>query len=238
MEVNLNAQTPQLSCVVDQLRLGQMEPFGPNGESSAINKQLIAGEIYITKLGLKGDQQADKRFHGGLSKAVHHFPAEHYSSLKALLPDITAAVGGFGENISTLGMTEKDVCLGDVFRLGTTVLQLSQGRQPCWKLNVRFDYPDMANLIQQQGWTGWYYSVVEEGHVVAGDRLVLLERPYPQASLAELQHYLYCDPLNRTALEQLLLLPVLPERWRQTFMRRLETGNKESDVARICTPLS
>lgn len=225
-----------LRAIVSQLRIGPAVAFGPNGEPSAIDKQPLEGDIAITRLGLAGDQQGDTRIHGGPLKAIHHFPKEHYASLRQQLADFNGEIGGFGENISTCGIIERDICLGDIFSFGTAKLAVSQGRQPCWKLNIRFAQPQMARLVQQTGCTGWYYQVLEPGVASAGDSLVLLERPYPEANLAKIQHSLHCNTLDFAQLEQLLAIPVLPNSWRKVFSRRLETRQQESDEKRTQTP--
>jgi MOSC domain-containing protein YiiM len=229
-------KAPRLATEIDQVFVGQIDAFGPRGEPSAIRKSPVAGAVQVTTLGLAGDEQADQRVHGGAEKAIHHFPAEHYDALQRLCPELRLQVGQVGENLSSQGLTEKDLCLGDVFSLGDSVVQVSQGRQPCWKLNVRFQRPDMARIIQQHGVTGWYYRVIREGEVYSGAALQLIERPYPAAGLDAIQHVLHRDPMNLEAIRQLLDIPVLPASWRKTFEKRLATGLKESDTRRLSTP--
>jgi MOSC domain-containing protein YiiM len=221
---------------IDALLRGHAVPFGPNGECSAIDKQIVNAPILLTRLGLEGDEQGDPTVHGGPDKALHHFPAEHYAVLAREVPAMPVAPGGFGENLSTTGLTEADVCLGDIFRIGEARVQLSQGRQPCWKLNVRFGHRAMARLIQQQGRTGWYYRVLEEGRVGPGDCLTLVEREWPQASLARILHVLYRDPLNTEEMRRLVDLPVMPSRWRDLLHRRLASGKVENMQPRLDTP--
>ena len=126
---------------IRQLLIGDLQPFGPHGEPSGIDKQPVSGALTAGPTGLAGDRQADLRHHGGPDKAIHHYPAEHYLAWQATgLPLDPARLqpGGFGENISTTGLTEQTVCIGDVFRAGSIVLQVAQARQPCWKLGIRF----------------------------------------------------------------------------------------------------
>src|SRR5690606_16433169 len=116
---------------------------------SAIDKRPLEGAVRIDELGVAGDEQGDTRVHGGVDKAVHHYPFEHYATWRAELGELPALAspGAFGENISTRGLDEATVCLGDRFALGTAVLEVSQGRQPCWKLNDRFGVKDMARRV-------------------------------------------------------------------------------------------
>lgn len=179
----------------------------------------------MTLTGLEGDQQGDTRHHGGPEKAVHHYPREHYGAWRE--DGITAEAPGFGENISTLGMTEADICIGDVYQLGTSVLQISQGRQPCWRLNARFDRPDMAYLVQKTARTGWYYRVLVEGEITAGDPLHLTERPKPQWPLSRVIDLLYTRTLDMDALHELAELPQLATSWRDIATRRIATRTVE-----------
>ncbi|WP_217632008.1 MOSC domain-containing protein [Thiohalomonas denitrificans] len=220
------------------LRRGRAEPFGPGSEPSAIRKQPFAARIRVTRLGLVGDEQADRRHHGGPDKALHHYPAEHYASWRAKLPELTPRmeVGGFGENLSTLGLHEENVCVGDIFRLGSATIQASQARQPCWKLNIRFGLPDMARRVQDSGRTGWYYRVLEEGETGPDDTLECIERPHPDWTLGRVLHTLYHDCLNGEALSALAGLEALAPGWRTLAAKRLSSGVVEEWSRRLNTP--
>jgi MOSC domain-containing protein YiiM len=214
----LRAFTPLLS-----LRVGRVAPLGVEGLPSAIDKQPVASALAVNWLGLAGDQQADRTHHGGVDKALHHYPAEHYPVWRVSLPDRAAAfeIGAFGENIATLGMTEDSVCLGDIYRLGGAVLQVSQGRSPCRKLNLRFGVPDMVARVRDSGHTGWYYRVLEEGLAGPGDSLALLERPHPPWTVARLFAELFRHGAAEDSLEELLELTALATNWRQRAEQRL-----------------
>ena len=164
--------SPALSVTIAEVLVGRAEPFGPSSFSSAIRKRPVTESINLASVGFAGDEQADRRYHGGPDKAVHHYPFEHYAMWCRERPVLALQlrVGAFGENLSTRGMSEENVCVGDIFRAGSALLQVSQARQPCWKLNVRFGLNDMARLVQASGRTGWYYRVLEEGRVGRGDR--------------------------------------------------------------------
>lgn len=217
-------------------RIGQARPLGPNGRLSAIDKHAVHGPLWLDALGLRGDEQADRRVHGGVDKALHYFPAEHYRSLAAEDPGLRLAVGDFGENLSGLGLLEQDVCLGDVFALGPCRVQLSQGRQPCWKLNVRFGQPGMARWVEQSGCTGWYFRVLMPGWLQGGETLRLLERPQPQANLAQVMLALRGEPLPHETLAQLAALPELPVRWQQRLQARLAGVAPQDARVRWQTP--
>lgn len=190
---------------------------------SGIDKRPVAGPIRVTRLGLAGDEQADRRHHGGPDKALHHYPAEHYERWRGELPGKAAlfVIGGFGENLSTRGLTEATVCLGDVWRLGGALLQVSQGRQPCRRLNLRFDLPDMVERVRQSGRTGWYCRVLEEGIAAPGDHLVLQDRILPDWSVARLTDTVLGSGRDRAALALLASMPHLSVSWRERAARRL-----------------
>lgn len=206
------------------LRTGAIAAFGPQGEPSAIVKLPVPGRLAVGPHGLAGDHQADRVHHGGADKALHHYPFDHYDAWLMELPERAALLhspGAFGENLSTLGMTEANVCLGDVYRLGNALLQVSQGRQPCWKLNRRFGIDDMVARIVASGRTGWYYRVLETGEIGAGDRFELISRDWPDWPLARLWQVLFGQPVEADALGELARLDVLASSWRERAARRL-----------------
>lgn len=220
---------------VQTLLVGSVKAFGPKGTGSGIDKQPVKGPVRLGREGLAGDAQGDRRHHGGVDKAVHHYARDHYAvwcdELGAL--DVLARSGAFGENLSTLGLTEADVAIGDVFRLGTALVEVSQGRQPCWKLNVRFGVPDMAQRVQSSGRTGWYYRVLEEGVVAPGDMLQRVERRMADWPLARLWNVLYVDTLDTDELAAMAALPGLPESWRRLAARRIERHRVEDWSPRL-----
>lgn len=211
------------------LLTGRARPLAGSDARSGIMKTPVERPLRLGPEGFESDEQADRRVHGGVEKAVHHYPLDHYPLWCEELGDLPAlaAPGGFGENISALGPTENTVAVGDVFRLGTALLQVSQGRQPCWKLNHRFEVRDMARRVQQTGRTGWYYRVLEDGLVKTGDRLELVDRVAPDWTLHRLWHALYVDRLNLDELKGIAALDVLAEGWRKYAVRRLESGRVE-----------
>jgi MOSC domain-containing protein YiiM len=156
---------------------GRAVPFRGE-ELSAIAKHAVDGPVAVGPLGLAGDMQADLSVHGGVDKAVHHYPHDHYAIWREELDhhDLLRAPGAFGENISTSGLTEEDVCIGDRFRLGTALVEVSQGRQPCWKIDHKFQRKGVTARVIETGRCGWYYRVIEAGEVKAGDALERAEQ--------------------------------------------------------------
>lgn len=224
--------------VLRELRLGAIRPLGPKGVPSGIDKHPVADPVLAGPLGLAGDAQADTRHHGGPDKAVHAYPAAHLALWAADLPETAALFrpGGFGENLVVDGATEADICLGDRWQLGGALLEVSQARQPCWKLNLRFGRTDMVQRVQDSGRSGWYFRVLEPGTMAAGDVARLRSRPHPGWSLTRVSHLLYHDRMNRAALGELAALPGLPETWRRLAENRLRSGRVEDWSLRTTAP--
>lgn len=228
---------PRVLARVEAVLTGRAVDYTRPGSRSAIAKRPRQGPVLAGPEGLDGDEQGDRRVHGGPDKAIHHYPHDHYAAWRAELGPhpLLEAPGAFGENISTRGVTEADLCLGDRLRLGAAVVEVSQGRQPCWKLSDRFGIADLARRVQDSGRTGWYYRVLEPGPVQAGDVLELLERPWPDWPLTRLAGLLYRRTLDRAELEAALALPLVPS-WRKVFECRLEQGRTENWDVRLHGP--
>ncbi|EMN7342099.1 MOSC domain-containing protein [Vibrio parahaemolyticus] len=222
--------------VVKAVLAGKTVPYA-HGAQSAINKQVLPDRQHATELGFTSDEQGDPRFHGGIQKALHIYPSEHYPIWQQELGERTIfqSAGGFGENISSEGVTESTICLKDKIRIGSTLLEVSQGRMPCWKLNVRFDQHDMARRLQDTLRTGWYFRVLEEGDIGAGDEIILCERPYPEWPLARIMGAVFTGCLDREELTKLSELPLV-ESWGKLVERRLETGEVEDWEMRLVGP--
>ena len=183
--------------------VGLPKPFH-GAELSAIDKQPIDGIAQIRAFGLEGDMVADTKHHGGPDMAVHHYAREHYPGWNEWLDgnDLLAQPAAFGENIHAEGLTEQDVLIGDRFRLGTALLEVSQPRQPCWKIEHRFGAKGMVKRIIRQHNCGWYYRVLEEGSAQAGDRLERVEVGHSDWSVARLFAKLY-DPAHKASRDEM-----------------------------------
>ena len=223
---------------IAELRIGKVRPLGPNAVPSGIDKVAVAGPLIAWAEGLEGDEQGDTRHHGGADKALHAYPVVHYPAWANDLPEHAAQFGpgAFGENLVIEGATEDDSCLFDRYRLGGAIVEVSQTRQPCWRLNLRFDLCDMAARVQQTGRTGWYFRVVSEGLITAGDRAELIARPCPNWPLTRVWRLLYRDISDHDALTAFAALPGLPENWRRMVDRRLARGTVEDWRPRLETP--
>jgi MOSC domain-containing protein YiiM len=220
---------------LDGLLTGTTRPLGPRAAPSGIDKRAVSGRLWLGRHGFTGDEQGDRVHHGGPEKAVHHYAFDHYAYWREAIGelDVLAWPGAFGENFSTSGMIEADVAIGDIFRAGDALIQVSQGRQPCWKLNFRFGVPAMARHVQDSGRTGWYYRVLEEGFVAAGDALTLVDRITPEWTVERLWRILYVDTLDMAELAAMAALAHLPDNWRRHATRRLATASVEDWSRRL-----
>jgi MOSC domain-containing protein YiiM len=224
---------------IKQMYAGAVAPLGPKGVPSGIRKSAVPPPWIVTQYGLVGDAQGDLVHHGGPEKAIHHYPVEHYAAWMredSSLTDALACPPVFGENIAIGGMTEQSVHLGDVYRLGSALLQVCQGRQPCWKLNVRLGRKVIAYKMQSSGRTGWYYRVLQAGEAVPGDGLKLVDRPNPALPLSKLIALVFSRAIDVDELARVLDVPELSSSWQSLLRRRLETMKVEEWSGRLGEP--
>ncbi len=207
------------------VQTGTITPFRAPDEPSAIAKFPKSGLVAIGMLGLAGDEQADPVHHGGPDKAIHHYPFDHYPFWHGKIGDhpLLGAPGGFGENISALGMIETEVCIGDRFRLGSALVELSHGRKPCWKISHRFGLPKLTAQVVKTGRAGWYYRVLEPGAVQAGDRIELIERSLPEWTVERTFDLIVrgAGKQDPAALRRLAGMEVLAAAWRESAAKAL-----------------
>lgn len=207
---------------IEALLAGTPVPFR-DGDYSAIAKKPVAGPVRIGWLGLKGDAVADNIHHGGWEKAIHLYPQDHYGWWRDRNPGhpLLDAPGAFGENIASHGMTEAEICLGDRFSLGSAVVEVSHGRQPCWKLDHRFGQKDVMATIVKTGRCGIYFRVIAQGEAEAGTRMELLDRSLPDWPIARVFGLLIGGGHKREpdAVRALAQMPVLAEAWRERAVK-------------------
>lgn len=209
--------TPIMTFIIESVLTGSIQSFA-NGQSSAIGKTAVAGPRAVTWQGIDGDAQADLSVHGGPDKAIHHYPFDHYDFWQTSLGDahLLETPGAFGENISTTGLAEDRACIGDRYTMGTALVEIAQGRQPCWKQAHRLNSKDVVSMMVETQRCGWYYRVIEEGIVAAGDRLTLANRPYPEWTVKRVVALLIAGEARHEpgAVRALAALTVLAENWR------------------------
>ncbi|WP_376837307.1 MOSC domain-containing protein [Bhargavaea ullalensis] len=202
---------------------------------SAIFKTEKELPLTLTKTGLSGDQVADTKNHGGPEKALFCYPLRHYDHWKEDLELDSIGAGAMGENLSVTDMDETTVCIGDTYRLGNALIQVSQPRRPCWKPARRFRVLDFSLRIQNTGLTGWYFRVLEEGSIQSGLHLELIERPYPRWTIAECNDVMYRDKEDRERTAALASCDLLAANWKHTLVKRLQ-GHESSVEKRVYGP--
>lgn len=196
--------------VIDTMFTGRVAQLAGDSRSSAIVKTAVSGPLWLGSEGLAGDEQADRNVHGGTEKALHHYPVEHYARLAQAFPEARHLLpGGLGENLSTRGLDEALVCIGDTWRLGGALIQVSQPRSPCWKIDQRAGVEGLAAFIAEHGLTGWYYRVLRAGEVGAGDTLERVDRPPGAVSLAHYWRTVQAHPPVPPALQRMADAPGL-----------------------------
>lgn len=203
---------------------GTVRPMPGDGRPTGIFKLQIDGPVEIGLEGLLKDAQADRRVHGGLEKAVHHFPLENHRRLASQFDEQAAGfvAGGMGENISTEGMTEENVCIGDIYSVGSVRLQVSQPRAPCWKIDAKFDHEGITRFVALQGIAGWYYRVLQAGSAQAGDVLTLIERNADPFTLRDWWNLSRTPRVSLDVLQRLADTPGLNPAYREKVLQRID----------------
>jgi len=200
--------------------------------TTAFYKEPVRGPVYAGELGLDGDGQGDMSVHGGPDKAINIYPQDHHAYWLSNL-GIEMPHGAFGENFTTQGMTEEDVCIGDIFRAGPVLLQITQPREPCWKLARRWRVKDLALRVQMTGKTGWYFRVLEEGIIEAPVELEFVKRLYPHWTITEANQIMHHRKENWKAAQELSECPELAQTWQTGLSLRAATKSVASSEARL-----
>jgi MOSC domain-containing protein YiiM len=191
---------------------------------TGIFKEAVAGRVVLRRLNLDGDGQADLTVHGGEYKAVYCYPAEHYEYWKKELPGRELPMGMFGENFTTEGLLEKDVHLGDQFRVGSAEVVVTQPRLPCYKLGVRFGADDMVKRFLASGRTGFYLAVTRQGEVGAGDEMAAISRDANAVPVTEITRLYVAKrfgPDDLDSLRRIMKIESVPEDWKGYLEERM-----------------
>lgn len=189
--------------------------------STGIFKESVTDRVMVRSLNLDGDGQADLTVHGGLEKAVYVYPFEHYDYWRTELPDTDLTMGNFGENFTTTGLKEEDLNIGDRFQIGGVELMVTQPRMPCYKLGIRFGRADMVKRFLASRRTGFYFRVLQEGEVVAGDTLALVSRDENNITVADITQLYTREKNDPELLQRATQLEALPESWRDYFQEQV-----------------
>ncbi|HXR01072.1 MAG TPA: MOSC domain-containing protein [Pseudomonas sp.] len=211
---------------VDGVYIGKAKNLG-QGLISDIDKHRLDRRLWLWPQGLGNDEHGDPRFHTGPERALHHYPAEHYAYWRKHYPHIDWCAPSFGENLSSHGLTEEQVCLGDMFRWGGALLQISQPRSACYRLSHTWGIQALPQHAQDTGRCGWFYRVLKPGFVSPEDSFELIQRSYPGLTVAWALRSFYHEPLEHAGLKKLVDCPALSSRWRDIALKRLRTGRVE-----------
>lgn len=199
---------------------------------TGIFKVPVEGRVRVGALNLAGDQQADLTVHGGPNKAVYAYPAEHYGYWRKELPGVDFPWGSFGENLTTEGLLEKELNIGDRLCVGSVELIVTEPRLPCYKLGVKFDRDDMVRRFLKSRRTGFYCAVLREGELGAGDTIHLLGCDDNHVSVADITRLYAFDKQDLAGMRRAADLPPLPESWRGYFRERVNKLTAEKAASR------
>jgi MOSC domain-containing protein YiiM len=199
--------------------------------TTSIFKTPVRERIWLRKLDFDGDQQADLTVHGGPDRAVYGYPLEHYDYWHRELPDVELPPGAFGENLTTEGLLESEVRIGDLFRLGSAQIIVTQPRLPCYKLQAKFRRADIVKRFAESHRTGFYFRVAQEGNVAAGDTIELVQRQPGNLTMSDIVTLYLSSARDVPMLRRAVELEALPTAWRDYFRRQLEQLRGEHAAA-------
>ncbi|MDA2189311.1 MOSC domain-containing protein [Bacillus cereus] len=203
--------------------------YGGKVIHTGINKKQVKEPVYLSFVKFNGDGQADLVHHGGVDKAVCVYTGDHYPYWKKELNQ-DFVYGAFGENITVCGMREEDVCIGDTFELGQAIVQVTQPRQPCFKLAKKYNIPKLPLYFQETGYTGFYFRVLKEGWVSSVDTLKKLQSDPKGVSVAFANRIMHKEKQNIEGVKRILEVNALSNSWRKSFEKRIsgeEINTKE-----------
>jgi MOSC domain-containing protein YiiM len=188
---------------------------------TGIFKEPVEGTVKVRSLNLDGDRQADLTVHGGRDKAVYAYAVEHYDFWRKELPDMSLPFGMFGENLTTEGLFEKEVNIGDRLRIGTVLFEVTQPRMPCYKLGIKFGRDDILKKFLKSERSGIYFAVLEEGEIKAGDEIEFVSRDEHQITVTDIERLYTSEKNNLDLMKRAIQVDALPESWRDYFLEQL-----------------
>ncbi|MEO0588408.1 MAG: MOSC domain-containing protein [Planctomycetota bacterium] len=209
---------------IETVCVGALRDVEHRGKTVAtgIYKSAVEGPVRVMGWNLEGDEQADRSVHGGEHKAVYGFPAEHYPAWREAFPEVDMPWGVFGENLTTRGLTEETVRVGDRYRVGSAELVATQPRQPCFKFSIRMGDPRVGKRMVETGQSGFYFSIAAEGALQAGDSVELVDRLEGALSIAELNRLYYDKSVGAAELRAAVETPGLIEDWKRWLTERAD----------------
>ena len=207
------------------VHVGSLQEMLRNGKKiqTGIFKQPTEGPIEVKQLGLEGDQQANKKLHGGIYKAICVYPSEHYNLWKDELGNPGLSFGDFGENLTTAGLMEGDICLGDRLRIGSVEMVVTQPREPCITLNARLDTKDLSARIRKSGRSGFYFSVEREGIIKNGDFIEYINRDENRVTVSDFNRIINGEPEIADIILRASKIDALPPKLKGQFLQKRTT---------------
>jgi MOSC domain-containing protein YiiM len=186
---------------------------------TAFCKEPTIEQTAVHFLGLEGDEQTNKKYHGGITKAVYAYDNSNYEHWKTILPAYEFIPGNFGENLVTNGLKDEDALIGNIYKIGTTLLQVIEPRFPCNRLNFRFNNPKMVQLFAAQARYGIYFKVVKEGHLQVNDTITLYEKSSSKISIQNIATQFITKAKNLDVLNEIIAEPLLPQAVKDKFLK-------------------
>lgn len=230
--MSTESSTAQGPAYITSVQAGCIARLGPAGVPSAFAKHPLEWPVRVERLGLAGDEQADRTVHGGPDKAVYGYSRANYDIWRSGFPEHTQLLqaGGFGENLTINGLDETTVCIGDIMRAGTVILQVSEPRQPCFKLALRFGDRRMPKAMMRNGLCGWYFRVLGPGQLAAGNRIRLELRPNPGWAIARFHRLITMRSATLGDIAELAKMEGLAGHWRDMAQDALSTAGSNMVV--------
>ncbi len=207
-----------MTAKIEEVCIGQAREVLHNGERcfTGIFKYPVSSTVAVELESLQGDEQVDRRFHGGRDKAIYVYPQQHYSYWKKILNKSDLGSSFFGENLTVSGLNDETVCIGDRYKVGTAIVIVSQPRIPCFKLGIRTNIDTMPARFLSAGWLGFYLRVIETGSLKQGDEFVLLERDSNELSVRDLWDITFIKKTSpEMAAKAIAVLPFLDDGWKK-----------------------
>lgn len=201
------------------VNVGTPQPYFYKGKTgfTSIFKAPVSGMVNVSKLNVEGDEQSDLKVHGGILQAVYAYDVSYYNFWKKEIERDDWGYGLFGENLTTEGLSDDIIFIGDIYQMGSARLQAIQPRFPCYKLNIRFQKEDMLQQFAKQPKHGTYFSVVQEGILQAGDKIELITKSAYNVSIKQLVEAYYNKGADKNLAKLISEISLLPEKLRKTF---------------------
>jgi MOSC domain-containing protein YiiM len=209
---------------ISGLYQAEVKRIGPKNERTGIYK-LPKEQVFINELGIQGDVQIDKRYHGGPERALHQYSLKSYEKIIKAYPLLQqkAWPGSMGENLSIANMHEQNVCIGDIYQIGVCQIQVSGPRMPCFKISAKFNTPNLDKFVAKHAIHGWYYRVLQGGSLLLADPIQLVERPNPSVSIAHFLEVVQNKVNTPDKITQTINAIDLDPEWKEKLIRKFST---------------